>query len=501
MLLLMTDQQRWDSLGGSKRWPVETVNLDWLAKTGTVFSNAYTPSPSCVPARASLLTGQDPWNHGILGMGGGQGPMGVGFEHTLPGELSAAGFHTHSVGKNHFFPQRARNGYDSVVLDESGRKEDPGFVSDYEAWFNRNKPADVGFVDHGIGWNAHSARPYHAPEYLHQTNWTVNEALSFLERRDPTSPFFLKVSFARPHSPYDPPAAYFDRYLASETPPAAIGDWASIHDVEADAAAEDAWRGRFPVEHIHRARAGYMGSINHIDHQIGRLFHAMRKMRILDDTMILFLSDHGDMLGDHNLYRKTYGYEGSAHVPLIIRMPKPLGETRRLAPEPVTLQDIMPTILSAVGLPVPDTVDGASLLGHISPAGPDSPQEFVHGEHSTCYSTEQEMQYLTDGRWKYIWFPRLGTEQVFDLAHDPYEIHDLADSPDYAQETERWRKRLVNILAGRDAGLTRGDSLMNQQGRPYLVSPAYRRRMERCGLDWYRYRQPAVGRVPPLSGD
>lgn len=498
VLLLMTDQHRWDAVGAYDRMPVETVNLDWLARSGTMFTAAYTPSPSCVPARASLLTGQDPWNHGILGMGGGQGPMGVGFEHTLPGELSKAGFHTFGVGKMHFFPQRARNGYQHVVLDESGRKEDPGFVSDYEAWFERNKPADFGFVDHGIGWNAHAARPYHAPEYLHQTNWTVNQALSFLETRDPACPFFLKVSFARPHSPYDPPAHYFDRYLQSELLQPAVGSWAYIHDVPEDSAREDAWRGRFSADHIHRARAGYLGSVTHIDHQIGRLFHAMRKYQVIDDTMIVFLSDHGDMLGDHNLYRKTYAYEGSAHIPLLMRMPQGFGPIRSVAPEPVAIQDIMPTILDAAGLPIPATVDGRSVLTHLSPDGPATAREYVHGEHSSCYSEEQEMQYLTNGESKYIWFPRLGTEQLFDLRNDPDELCDLADDPSAeSRETlEKWRFRLVSILEKRDAGLTDGPHLVCQAGRPYLVSPNYHARMKRSGFNWLDYRRKTPGSIP-----
>src|SRR5690625_2073945 len=119
----MTDQQRFDTLGCYGNDVIETPNLDWIASQGTVFKNAYTPSPSCVPARASLLSGMKPWNTGILGMGSSQGPMGVNFPQTLPGELSKAGFHTQLVGKGHFYPQRSLNGFHNTVLDESGRAE------------------------------------------------------------------------------------------------------------------------------------------------------------------------------------------------------------------------------------------------------------------------------------------------------------------------------------------------------------------------------------------
>ena len=102
------------------------------------------------------------WNTGILGMGAGQGPMGVGFEYTLPGELAKAGYHTQGIGKMHFFPQRALNGFHNTILDESGRVEDSEFVSDYKRWFDANKGGDYDIIDHGIHWNSWGARPYHA---------------------------------------------------------------------------------------------------------------------------------------------------------------------------------------------------------------------------------------------------------------------------------------------------------------------------------------------------
>lgn len=226
VILIMTDQQRWDALGCYGNDAIETPNLDYLASRGTVFENAYTPSPSCTPARASLLTGMDPWNTGILGMGGTQGPMGVGFDNTLPGELADAGYHTQGIGKMHFYPQRSLNGFHNTVLDESGREFDPDFKSDYKQWFDKNKTGDYGITDHGIGWNSWMARPYHVPEFLHPSNWTINESIDFLkQRRDPSKPFFMKTSFARPHSPYDAPEFYFNLYLNNPSiPEAEVGE-------------------------------------------------------------------------------------------------------------------------------------------------------------------------------------------------------------------------------------------------------------------------------------
>lgn len=475
VLLVMTDQQRWDTLGCAGG-PVESPNLDWIAAQGTMFTRAYSATPSCVPARASLMTGMDPWNTGILGMGAGQPGCG-NLSNTLPGILGSAGWHTQGVGKMHFTPQRSLQGFHHTVLDESGRELDKNFRSDYSTWFARNAPAEVDRFGHGIDWNSWVSRPFHLPEYLHPTAWTVNEAIRFLQRRDPTRPFFLKVSFARPHSPYDAPPYYFDLYDRREDlPRAAVGEWAAAGDVPGEAADPNAWRSRRSEREIHRARAGYYGNINHIDHQIGRLTKYLRQEGLDADTLVVFTSDHGDMLGDHHLWRKTYGYEGSAHVPLIVRLPAAMRDgARRQSEAPVCLQDIMPTILDACGVPAPATVDGHSLLPLIrGTAG--RVREFVHGEHSMCYHPSQEMQYLTDGRWKYLWFPRTGSEQLFDLASDPYECHCLAADARHAATLAQWRERLVRILAARDAGLTEGDALVRQAGRPPLVSPAARNR-------------------------
>lgn len=484
ILLIMTDQHRFDALGCYGNKVIETPTIDWLASMGTVFTNAYTPSPSCIPARACLMTGLSPWRTGILGMGEGQGPMGVGFEHTLPGELAKAGYHTKGIGKMHFYPQRSLNGFHDTVLDESGRVEDDGFISDYRRWFDLHKTGDYGMTDHGIHWNSWSARPYHAPEFLHPTNWTVNEGLKYLENRDPSMPFFLKLSFARPHSPYDALPYYFDLYMDKDIPGPDIGDWAGDNDVPADAFEHDAWRGKRSDEEIRRARAGYYGSINHIDHQLARIFMYLKSEGLLDEMIIIFTSDHGDMLGDHNLWRKTYAYEGSAHIPMIVKMPNSYKDSVLSQSEaPVLIQDIMPTILEVAEVNCPETVEGISMTGAIL-GDENKVRDYVHGEHSTCYSQDQEMQYLTDGKMKYIWFPRTGKEQLFDLQTDRSELHDLVHDADYRKQLCLWRSRMVSILEKREAGLTSGNQLICQNGKAYHASPYYQDRLDSSTYKW-----------------
>ena len=473
----MTDQHRFDALGFMGNKIIDTPNLDRIASEGTVFDAAYSACPSCIPARAKLLTGMSQWHTGILGMGRGQKGMGTNFKHTLPGELAKAGFYCKGVGKMHFSPQRSLNGFHHIELDESGRRQDPDFISDYQRWFDDHKDGDYGIAD-GRDWNGWLGFPYDKPAFLHPNCWTVNQSIQFINDRDRSMPFFLKTSFARPHSPYDALPEYFEKYRNADLPAANVADWAEMHDDPETAEKIDAWRGIKSEEEIHNARAGYYGNIEHIDHEIGRLLDFLEKQQLLDDTMIIFTSDHGDMLGDHNLWRKTYAYEGSTHIPLLVRLPKDMQHgLASSSNKPVMLCDIMPTILECLGIEIPSSVDGLSMMPLIKKQSCDW-RDYVHGEHCTCYHLEAEMQYLTDGKIKYIWYPNTDSEQLFDLGNDPYEMRDLVNEPEYKQVLEALRARMVEELQSRNCGLTENGKLLSCKGKEPIISPHYAQRVK-----------------------
>jgi arylsulfatase A-like enzyme len=473
LLLILADQMRGDSFGAAGHPLAQTPNLDYLATLGTLFSHAYSAVPSCLPARAALWSGQSQWHTGVLGMGRGQGPIPNDFPHTLAGELTQAGYRTHLVGKAHFHPQRTLMGFQSSELDESGRMPD----SDHRRWFEAHAPVGVTPDDHGVDWNSWQARPWHTEERLHPTCWTMTRGLDFLRTRDRTQPFFLNLSFARPHSPYVPPPYYFDLYRHEESVPPYVGAWATMHDDPLTARDPNAWRGRLTPAQIHRARTGYCGEISFIDAQLGRLLNWLRRddPEALDNTWMLFTSDHGDMQGDHHLWRKTYAYEGSSRIPFIVVPPRHLrGQRRATATEVVELRDVMPTLLAAAGVSIPGTVDGCNLAPLLEHAARDW-RAYIHGEHCTCYSTEQEMQYVTDGRRKLVWLPRVGLEQFFDLEQDPGECRDLAADPARRDEVAGWRAYLVAELEARGCGWVRDGVPCCPSAEP-LVSPYRTRR-------------------------
>jgi len=162
------------------------------------------------------------------------------------------------------------------------------------------------------------------------------------------------------------------------------------------------------------------------------------------------LADHGDMLGDQYLWRKSYAYQASAAIPLIVRPPKGwLSESRgRTLTHPAEIRDVLPTLLEASGAPIPEAVEGRSLFGPMrNPAVPW--REWIDLEHDVCYSPQNHWNALTDGRRKYIFHARTGEEQFFDLAADPHELHDLAGDPARTAEIRDWRSRLTAHLAVR----------------------------------------------------
>ena len=228
--------------------------------------------------------------------------------------------------------------------------------------------------------------------------------------------------------------------------------------------AQASLRGRLPQDVLEHSRRAYYAQIAHIDNQIGRVLLSFRRLKI-DPPAIIFTSDHGEMLGDHNLFRKTWAYEGSAAVPLLMQIPGREGV--EFCDAPNISHDVYPTILDIAGVDAPGKIDGKSLLHFADDPGSADRREYVHGEHSACYCDGDGMQYLTDGKEKYIWWSVTGAEQFFDLRTDPYELTDLSDDPAHAERVDAWRQRLVKELAPREEdGLSDGRKLITGKRLP-----------------------------------
>jgi arylsulfatase A-like enzyme len=220
-----------------------------------------------------------------------------------------------------------------------------------------------------------------------------------------------------------------------------LGDWCGD---DACPEAVKRWRQEWsidliPPEVIREARAAYYGLITQIDYNMGRVFSALQDLGIFDDTLILYSSDHGEMLGDQHCGAKATFYEPSAHVPFVLRLPKSWEnrchgtENRQL----VTHADILPTLLAAAGGTIPDAVDGQDLIA-LARGELAEPRKYLEATSKTV-----EYFAITDGRWKYIYYPEGAVEHLFDIQTDPSELNNLAEIPDFEDRKTELRAELI----------------------------------------------------------
>ena len=439
-VLLITVDHWFGRLLGSAGHPViQTPTLDHLVATGTRFTQAYSESPVCVPARRAIMTGTTPRTHGDRTF---QQDLPMPGLPTLAQTFRDHGYQATAVGKLHVFPQRSRIGFDDVILSEEGRSQ-WGVADDYERYLADNGYAGQAYA-HGMSNNQYTWRPWHLPEKMHVTHWATQRMAETIIRRDPTRPGFWYLSYVAPHPPLTPPAEYLAMYDVDDIDDPVIGDW-----VQEEGAAPEQLRRRqvadspvgFRDSEVRAAKRAFYAQCTYVDHQIRFVIGTLREQGLLDNTIIMFTSDHGDMLGDHELWAKRVFYEKSANVPMILVGPK--GDARVTAGAAddrlVGLQDVMPTLLDLAGIPVPESVEGQSMLV--------GRRDVLHGEYG---ERDEATRMVHDGRYKLVYYPMGNITQLFDVPADPLDEHDLAGLPEHAETVLRLQKILVERAYGND---------------------------------------------------
>lgn len=446
ILFIMDDQHRGDYLGCAGNNWIKTPNIDALANEGARFTNFYCAVPSCTPARTSLLTGLKPWNHGMLGY---MNNIAQYYRLTLPQFFSEMGYETIVTGKNHFGPPRNTQGYKSINLEEGWySKNKNGFICDYEAWFNRIAPGKDINATHLSYNDNRGGIPFPYPDELHATYWTADRAIDFLKNSPEESPWFLKLSFQRPHPPFDPPKRWMDYYASLDIPMPHISNWAQEKYKNKKASMTEmpeASSAIFPEDEIKSSRGAYAGSISFVDEQIGRVIKTLKETGQYENTFILFCSDHGEMLGDQHMWRKCRPYQPSANVPLIIRWPSNIGHFNykrgQIRNELVELRDIFPTFADVSDLTIPSKIDGESILKILNEA--EDWRTSLCLEHSLEYEPDNAWVAIRDDRYKYVFYTLTGFEQLYDLQEDPYELNSIVAET----SANKIYKKLYNSLA------------------------------------------------------
>lgn len=488
--MLMADQLRFDQLaayGGTRNG---TPNLDALA-ADSVALTMYSSTPTCTPARAALLTGRGPWGHGMLGYGN----VAPAYPYEMPRALAAGGYATVSVGKDHFGWNASANsgnshGYQTTQLYEglgSGMPSDFEF-DNYDQWFQKRMPGAHPMCP-GVDWNSWRGIPYcYDDESLHPTAWvgtTATQLINSYPFNSPSaSPLFLKVSWHRPHSPYDPPARLLNESIAKgpirpawiNTNTSAPGAWDYVFWGQGPLAASgcgprdsDAWCGIMPSNESDLARHAYLASVSFMDEWLGQVVAALKAQGVYDDAVIVFLSDHGDGQGDHAHWRKGFPHEFSARVPLLVKWPAsdPSVTLKRgtvidaSSPQggPVAeMRDIFPTMADYAGLPPPPpgvpALEGQSLRCILrDPTGRSCGwRSWLDLEHAIVFNASVHWSAATDGQIKYIFNALDGSEQLFNLTQDPTEMVDLARIPGHSDTLALWRTRLVTLYEQQGRG-------------------------------------------------
>lgn len=476
IILIMADQLNYDGVGVHNPH-ISTPTLDQFAKEGFDFHQAYSATPTCIPARATLMSGLKATSTGIVGY---DETADWNFPYTLASIFQERGYYTKAIGKLHVNPSRKMMNFHHIELHDGylhatrqgdlSHKKSYQATDDYYTWLNHQ---GFDLTDSGLDPNSWVARPFPYHERYHPTNWATERAIDFLRVRDKEMPFFLMLSYVRPHSPLDPPEFYFNKYMQSlprDLRPIS-GDWNHSSQKE-PVRTIDSLFGQLSSEDYRSMLAGYYGNITHMDHQIQRFLIHLQEAGELKRSIIVFVSDHGDQLGHHGLFRKGFPYQHSIHIPLFIYDPgNLLGSDRSKVSDIdmlVDLSDILPTLLDLATEEILEEVDGRSVKPYLYNDRAEPIRQYLHGEHVLG---EWSHQFILKLPFKYIWYTQTGEEQLFDLARDPEETHNLINEPNLQEMIGELRMILVEELKERPEGFVLEDTLIAGQAQKPLIYP------------------------------
>ena len=450
IILITTDQQRYDTLGVMGNSLIQTPNLDALAGRGTLFERAYIQNTVCIPSRACLQTGRYTHQHGVMYMESeiDLTPGLPEWEVTFMERLQAAGYRTGATGKIHMMPQKGYNyerlcgGKGSRWTEAEGSELGPGPLGPtYAGWLEARHPGGYEAIyeqrrrpeyrDHMTAISNVLPRE----EYVDY--WIAGKSMEFLGHRD-SRPFFLWCGFCGPHGPIDPPKPYDEIYPFDSVPlPKQRHD-----DPPGSPKGRPHARWNEDETLIRRWMSYYWGLVTCIDDMVGRIVEHLEARGLMDNTLIAFVSDHGEMAGDYNLMGKGNFYEEVIRVPLILVPPKGVASTGHVSGL-VETSDLAPTFLDYAGVPIPPQMPTRSLRPLVE--GRADTRESVLCESMTNDRSSKAKCIRTE-RFKYVFAGATGAHEFYDLQEDPDELHNLYGDPSRAEAVNRHKDLLLDRL-------------------------------------------------------
>ncbi len=452
VLFIMADQLSRPMLSCYGNPVVRTPNIQKLSDCGITLDANYVQNPICSPSRCSIFTGRYP---SVCGTRTNGIPLRES-ERTLPQCLVDAGYRTFAAGKLHFRHQlnsmsqsdgshaefegtRPYYGFQKYALSDDNR------IGPYTRWINREYPehldAILGKRKQILG-NTHDCWAADYPVEIHQTNWIADQTIQFIENQDEMQPWMAFCSFADPHHPFNPPEPYASMYNDCELPARHYrqGERESYPRLWRDILEQPDFYGRYSETDWDIVRRLAYGMVTLIDDALGRVFATLEACGQIENTLIIFTSDHGEMLGDHGLlYKGTYHFDNIIRTPLIWKWPEAqdAGNGRTISALTQSL-DIMPSILEACGLPVPDQVQGKSMLPLLrNKTNEGRPWVLTENYHAQKLGRNwndwcwQDVNTIVTPDWKFTLRSDRDTGQLFDRINDPCELYNLWDDSAY----------------------------------------------------------------------
>jgi choline-sulfatase len=437
IVFIFCDQMSPRALGWTGQMEAKTPHLDDFSEMSYCFTNAYCTSPVCAPARHSIYTGVYPSRHWVL-----KNDMRMNDKYTtIMAMLNQQGYTTANIGKMHNAPYHHRRDFQYVLNHEFF--VGPAGISHYYAYlrselekrgiedYNPYKNVPEGKVWLQVRDGIASVNPL--TEELIPEHWMTTEALKFMDDQKANrsgQPFFLHLSYFPPHHPYMPVKKYADIYLDQmdrlKLPPnfsyEALQQWCKGSDMRPDS---------LSIEDVKYFRALYFGFVTQLDAALGDLFQGMKERELMDNTIIVFTSDHGDNLGEHGKFYKGSMLEGSVRVPLMVYWPGHHLKGRKIISDNVSHVDLVPTLLKAAGIEPPEYMAGRNMMPLMK--GRETWED--HSVYAEYYSRNMvpSQLMLRKGDYKYIYDDDTGTgaweSYFYNIREDPWEMNDLMDDP------------------------------------------------------------------------